>query len=504
MREFVGALDQGTTSTRFVVFDHAGVEVGRSQLEHRQFLTRPGWVEHDADEIWRRSTAVIADALDQANLVQADLVGIGIANQRETSIVWDRRSGKPLGPAIVWQDVRTEPTVTAWRLSGLADTLRFRTGLPLSTYSSAAKLIWLLDNVDGAREGAERGDVLLGTVDSWLIWKMSGEHITDVTNASRTMLMNLETLDWDDEILDLLGIPRAALPRIHASTFGRDELIATRLGDSTSRVAILGVLGDQQAALIGHRCFSPGDAKNTNGTGSFLLVNTGAEPLFSSRGLITTVAYQFRGERPVFALEGAVAVVGAAVQWLRDQLGIISSADEIENLANRVGDADGVYFVPAFAGLFAPYWRADARGAVFGLSRSHTSAHLARAVLEAIGFQTLDVVSAIDEDLSRRIEELHVDGGVTANSTCMQLQADILGIPVLREGVQEATALGAAYAAGLAAGYWASTGELPVPPSRFARRFEPSWSAEERAIRTSRWRRAIQLSLEWADELPSP
>ena len=497
MPEFVGALDQGTTSTRFVIFDHDGVEVARSQLELAQSYPQPGWVEQDANEIWRDSSAVIADALERARLVAADLSGIGIANQRETSIVWDRRSGEPLAPAIGWQDARTELVVAALRESASAELAQHRSGLPLSTYSSATKLTWLLDNVEGVRVGAERGDVLFGTVDTWLVWKLSGEHVTDVTNASRTMLMDLETLDWDDELLYLFRIPRAMLPRIHASTFGTEELVATRVG-SAGNFSVTGVLGDQQSALVGHRCFSAGDAKNTYGTGSFLLVNTGTQPVYSSSGLITTVAYQFHDQEAVFALEGAVAMVGAAVQWLRDQLGVIVSAAETEALAATVADTAGVYFVPAFAGIFAPYWRGDARGTILGLASSHTRAHLTRAVLEAIGFQTLDVVVAMERDLQRAIGELRVDGGVTANSLCMQLQADILGVPVMREGVMEATALGAAYASGLGSGYWAAIDDLPVPPNTSERRFDATWNADLRRERTDRWRRAVQVSLDWA------
>jgi glycerol kinase len=500
MPEFVGALDQGTTSTRFMIFDHEGVEVARSQLEQRQIFPKPGWVEQDANEIWQRSTSVIADALAKVGLTTMDLAGIGIANQRETSIIWDRRSGEPLGPAIGWQDARTESEVVALRRSESAELIRHRTGLPISTYPSASKLAWLLDNVEGARADAERGDVLFGTVDSWLTWKMSGEHVTDVTNASRTMLMDVATLDWDDEMLDRFQIPRAMLPRVHGSTFGPDELEATRLWKTPGQLAITGMLGDQQAALVGHRCFAPQDAKNTYGTGSFLLVNTGTRPVYSSTGLITTVAYQLLDQPATYALEGAVAMVGAAVQWLRDQLGVVSSVDEIEALAESIADTAGVYFVPAFAGLFAPYWRGDARGTILGLARSHTRAHLTRAVLEAVGFQSLDVVAAIEQDLGDSIGELRVDGGVTANSLCMQLQADILGVPVVRDGVMEATALGAAYAAGLGAGFWATTDDLPVPPDSSGRRFEPTWSEDERLHRIDRWRRAVQLSLEWADD----
>jgi glycerol kinase len=362
------------------------------------------------------------------------------------------------------------------------------------------KLSWLLDNVKDARKGAERGDVLFGTVDSWLVWKMCGEHVTDVTNASRTMLMNLKTLDWDDEVLAMFNIPRAMLARIHQSSFGASELVATRLGAMSGQLSITGVLGDQQAALVGHRCFSLGDAKNTYGTGSFLLVNTGSQRVHSSNGLITTVAYQLQNQPPTYALEGAVAVTGAAIQWLRDQLGVISKVEEIESLAASVPDADGVFFVPAFSGLFSPYWRADARGILVGLTRSHTRAHLARATLEAIGYQSLDVVDAIEGNLGSDIRELRVDGGVSSNALCMQLQANILGIPVVRSGSFECTALGAAYAAGLGASYWETSEDLPTPPSGSSRRFEPEWNEPERQRRIAGWRQAIQVSLDWAGE----
>ena len=472
-----------------MIFDHDGVEIAKSQLEHRQILARHGWVEHDPNEIWEHATTVIADALEQARLRTHDLLSIGVANQRETSVIWHRTTGEPLGPAIVWQDIRTQALIAKLLDSGVGDLIRQRTGLPLSTYSSATKLVWLLDNVEGARDGAERGDVLFGTIDSWLVWKMCGEHVTDVTNASRTMLMNLESLDWDDEILEIFDIPRTMLPRIHESTFAPDELLATRLGALHGELSITGLLGDQQSALVGHRCFSLGDAKNTYGTGSFLLVNTGTRPVYSTKGLITTVAYQLQGQVPTYALEGAVAVTGSAVQWLRDQLGVIASVQEIEALANTVADSDGVYFVPAFSGLFAPYWRADARGTLVGLTRAHTRAHLARATLEAIGYQSLDVIVAIEQDLKSAISELRVDGGLSSNALCMQIQADILGVPVVRDGLFEATALGAAYAAGLGVGYWEASVDLPVPPTTSHRRFEPVWSEPERQRRIARWKR---------------
>jgi glycerol kinase len=498
MAEFAGAVDQGTTSTRFMVFSHRGTVVASHQLEHTQVLPRPGWVEHNPVEIWERTGAVIQTTLNQAGLAASDLAALGITNQRETAVVWDRRTGRPYGNAIVWQDTRTDTIAAALDRDGHGELIRAKTGLPPATYFSGGKLRWLLDNIAGLRADAERGYALFGTIDTWLLWNLTeGEsHVTDVTNASRTQLMNLETLDWDSSLLELFGVPRAMLPRIVPSSgeFGQ----TTARGPLGGAVAIGGVLGDQQAATVGQVCFAPGEAKNTYGTGNFLLLNTGTVPVRSNAGLLTTVCYQFGDEPAVYALEGSIAVTGAAVQWLRDQLGIISGAAEIEMLAKAVTDTEGVYFVPAFSGLFAPYWRSDARGAIVGLSRYHTSAHLARATLEAICYQTRDVVDAMSLDAGVSLDVLRVDGGITANDLCMQLQADICGVPVVRPVVAETTALGAAYAAGLATGFWRDTGELRANWQQ-GRRWDPTWPPDRRAAGYAGWRKAIERTRHWVD-----
>jgi len=500
MAEFAGAVDQGTTSTRFMVFSHSGTVVASHQLEHTQVLPRPGWVEHNPVEIWERTGAVIQTALNQAGLVASDLVALGITNQRETTVVWDRRTGRPYANAIVWQDTRTDAIAAALERDGHGELIRAKTGLPPATYFSGGKLRWLLDNVEGLRADAERGDALFGTTDTWLLWNMTrGEsHVTDVTNASRTQLMNLETLDWDNSLLELFGVPRAMLPRIVPSSgeFG----LTSASGPLGGEVVIGGVLGDQHAAMVGQVCFAPGEAKNTYGTGNFLLLNTGTSIVRSKAGLLTTVCYQFGDAPAVYALEGSIAVTGAAVQWLRDQLGIISGAAEIEMLASTVTDTEGVYFVPAFSGLFAPYWRSDARGAIVGLSRYHTSAHLARATLEAICYQSRDVVDAMSLDSGVPLDVLRVDGGITANELCMQLQADICGVPVVRPVVAETTALGAAYAAGLATGFWRDTDELRANWQQ-GRRWEPAWTPARRADGYAGWRKAIERTLDWAPPL---
>ena len=496
MPEFAGAVDQGTTSTRFMVFDHGGAVVGSHQLEHTQILPRPGWVEHNPVEILERTWAVIQTTLNSTGLTAADLAAVGITNQRETTVVWNRRTGRPYGNAIVWQDTRTDTLIATLDRNGHGDVIKDRAGLPLATYFSGGKLRWLLDNTDGMRADAERGDALFGTVDTWLLWNLTGEHVTDVTNASRTMLMNLVTLNWDDDLLDLFAVPRAMLPRIvpssSASAFG------TARGPFGGDVLVGGMLGDQHAATVGQVCFAPGEAKNTYGTGNFLLLNTGTVPVRSTAGLLTTVCYQFEGQPVVYALEGSIAVTGSAVQWLRDQLGIISGAADSEMLARTVEETEGVYFVPAFSGLFAPYWRSDARGAIVGLSRYHTSAHIARATLEAICYQSRDVIEAMSVDSGVRLEVLKVDGGVTANALCMQLQADICGVPVSRPVVAETTALGAAYTAGLATGFWQDTGELRAN-WRESRRWMPSWTPERRADGYAGWRKAVQRTLDWVD-----
>jgi glycerol kinase len=501
--DFVGAIDQGTTSTRFMVVDHDGREIARHNLEHEQLLPRAGWVEHNPTEIWERTRAVVETTLRTAGLTAADLAAVGITNQRETTVVWDRRTGRPLNNAIVWQDTRTDRIAAALDRDGHGDVIGRKAGLPPATYFAGGKLQWILENVAGTRDAAERGDALFGTIDSWLLWNLTGGtaggvHLTDVTNASRTMLMNLETLDWDDELLALFDVPRQMLPEIRPSSdpklFGRSRPDGPFAGE----VALSGVLGDQQAATVGQVCFEIGEAKNTYGTGNFLLLNTGEEIVRSAHGLLTTVCYKF-GDAPAhYALEGSIAVTGSAVQWLRDQLGIISGAAQSESLARQVDDCAGLYFVPAFSGLFAPYWRSDARGVIVGLSRFHTNAHLARATLEAICYQTRDVVEAMREDAGVELGLVRVDGGVTANELCMQLQADIVGVPVSKPVVAETTALGAAYAAGLAVGFWASTDELRSN-WREAQRWQPRWSDDQRADGYAGWKKAVERTLGWVD-----
>jgi glycerol kinase len=507
MADFVGAVDQGTTSTRFMIFDHDGREVARHQLEHEQIMPRAGWVEHNPLEIWDRTHTVIGTAVTNAGIAMSDLAAIGVTNQRETTIVWDRRTGRPFHNAIVWQDTRTDSIAAALDRDGRGDVIRDKAGLPPATYFAGGKLQWLLETVDGLREAAERGDALFGTPDTWVIWNLTGGpdggvHATDVTNASRTMLMNLQTLDWDEELLGFFGVPREMLPTItassHATAYG--HTLGTK---GLAEIPITGVLGDQQAATVGQVCFEPGEAKNTYGTGNFLVLNTGTEIVHSHNGLLTTVAYQLDDADPVYALEGSIAVTGSAVQWLRDQLGIISDASEVEALAASVSDNGGVYFVPAFSGLFAPYWRSDARGAVVGLSRFNTKAHLARATLEAICYQSRDVADAMTADVAAAgmpasLTTLKVDGGVTANDLAMQLQADILGVPVSRPVVAETTALGAAYAAGLAVGFWGGTAELRANWAE-DRRWEPQWSEEQRAEGYAGWRKAVERTLGWVD-----
>src|SRR5579864_622130 len=501
--DFVGAVDQGTTSTRFMVFDHSGAEVARHQLEHTQIMPRPGWVEHNPVEIWERTSAVIKTVLNAANLRPSDLAALGLTNQRETTLVWNRRTGRPYGQAIVWQDTRTDRIASALDRDGRGDVIRHKAGLPPATYFSAGKLQWMLDGVDGLRTDAERGDAIFGTVDTWLLWNLTGGtqggvHVTDVTNASRTMLMDLQTLDWDDELLGFFGIPRQMLPKILPSSTPEPYGTTSPPGPFGGTLPITGALGDQQAATVGQVCFAPGEAKNTYGTGNFLLLNTGTDIVRSQAGLLTTVCYQLGDAPAVYALEGSIAVTGAAVQWLRDQLGIITGAAQSETLAAQVTDTDGVYFVPAFSGLFAPYWRADARGAIVGLSRYRSSAHLARATLEAIGYQSRDVAEAMERDSGVRLEVLKVDGGVTANELAMQLQADILGVPVSRPVVAETTALGAAYAAGLGVGFWRSTDELAANWHE-ARRWEPTWTGEQRAAGYAGWQKAVERTLGWVD-----
>jgi len=497
--QHIVAIDQGTTSTRAIVVDASGRPVATGQREHRQILPQQGWVEHDAAEIWRNTREVIGIALARANITRHDVVAIGITNQRETAVVWDRRTGNPVHHAIVWQDTRTQSII-----DDIADGDVHRytqtTGLPLATYFSASKIAWILDNVDDARRRAENGDLLFGTVDSWLLWNLTGGpdggvHATDVTNASRTLLMDLRTLAWSDELLDSFRVPRSMMPEIRPSSgiFGYADS-----SSSLREVPIAGILGDQQAAAFGQAAFRAGESKNTYGTGNFLLVNTGDEIVRSSHGLLSTVAYQRDGEGPRYALEGSIAVTGSLVQWLRDNLGLIRDAAEVETLAASVADNGGVYIVPAFSGLFAPHWRPDARGAIVGLTRFANKGHFARAALEAVAFQTRDVLDAANADAGVSIEVLLVDGGMVVNDTLMQLQADILGIPVVRPKVVETTALGAAFAAGLAIGLWNGFEELRVM-WREDRRWVPRIDDSQRVSLLDSWHKAVSRTFDWVD-----
>jgi len=501
LADFVASIDQGTTSTRCMIFDHSGFEVGRHQLEHQQILPKAGWVEHNPVEIWERTMSVLASVLNSTNLSATDLAAVGVTNQRETTVVWNRKTGRPYYNAIVWQDTRTDKIAAALDRDGRGDVIRRKAGLPPATYFSGGKLQWILENVDGVREAARNGDAVFGTTDCWVVWNLTGGpdggvHVTDVTNASRTMLMNLETLDWDDELLSFFGIPRAMLPEIRASS--SPEPYGLARGALHGEVPITGVLGDQQAAMVGQVCLEPGQAKNTYGTGNFLLLNTGENIVRSRNGLLTTVCYRFGDAKPVYALEGSIAVTGSAVQWLRDQLGIISGAAQSEALARQVSDNGGVYFVPAFSGLFAPYWRSDARGAIVGLSRYNTNAHLARATLEAICYQSRDVVDAMEADSGVHLEVLKVDGGITANDLCMQIQADVLGVDVVRPVVAETTALGAAYAAGLAVGFWSDPSDLRANWQE-DKRWSPNWGYDQREAGYAGWKKAVQRTLDWVE-----
>ena len=494
------AIDQGTTSTRAIVFDARGRIVSSGQREHRQHFPKPGWVEHDATEIWRNARHVIGEALADAGLTRHEVAAIGITNQRETVIVWDRETGIPIHHAIVWQDTRTQDAVDALAADGGVRRFAEKTGLPLATYFSATKIAWILDHVEGARDRAERGELAFGTPDTWVLWNLTGGpkggvHATDVTNASRTLLMDLSTLDWDDELCAAFRVPRAVLPEIRSSS----EVYGYAESKSLLReTPIAGILGDQQAATFGQVAFETGESKNTYGTGNFLIVNTGTERVQSDSGLITTVAYQLGDDAPRFALEGSVAVSGSLIQWLRDNLGLIGSVPEVEALAKTVDDNGDVYVVPAFQGLFAPYWRPDARGAIVGLTRFATKAHIARAALEAVAYQTLDVFEAANSELAAPITELRVDGGMVANELLLQFQADVLGIPVVRPAVTETTALGAAYAAGLAVGLWSGTDELRELWAE-DRRWEPSADAATRERGIARWHQAVERTLDWVD-----
>ncbi|MCE3286043.1 MAG: glpK [Steroidobacteraceae bacterium] len=493
MPDFILALDQGTTSSRSIVFDHAGRAVAIARREFAQHFPRSGWVEHDAEEIWATQAATVAEALARARLAAADIAAIGITNQRETTVLWDRRSGRPVAPAIVWQDRRTAEHCDRLQRDGLEPEVTRRTGLLLDPYFSGTKLAWLLENVPGARARAEAGELAFGTVDSWLVWKLTGgaTHVTDVSNASRTLLLDIATGRWDDFMLDLLRIPRAVLPQVVPSSMGPPAPVGALEGRD---VPIAGIAGDQQAALFGQACFEAGMAKNTYGTGCFLLLNTGSEPLASTNRLLTTIAWQTDVRR--YALEGAVFVGGAVVQWLRDGLGFIEQSGEVEALAASVEDSGGVYLVPAFTGLGSPHWDAYARGTIVGLSRGTTRAHIARAALEAIAFQSAEVLLAMQADAGQPLIELRVDGGATANDLLMQFQADLLGVPVVRPQVTETTALGAAYLAGLGVGFWRSSAEVTAN-WRAERRFEPGMSRDAAASRLARWSQAVSRSRSW-------
>jgi len=498
MSKYVAAIDQGTTSTRCMVFDHSGQVVSVDQKEHEQIFPQPGWVEHSPTEIWERTQEVVKGALSKGNLTTADLAAVGVTNQRETSVVWNRKTGTPVHNAIVWQDTRTDRICNELAKDGGQDRFRQKVGLPLATYFSGPKIRWIIDNVPGVKEQAQSGDLVFGNIDTWVVWNLTGGpnggvHVTDPTNASRTMLMNLETLDWDDEILDTMGVPRAMLPEIKSSSIEYAKATGVLEG-----VPVAGILGDQQAAVFGQTCFSVGEAKNTYGTGNFLLLNTGTEAVQSKNGLLTTVGYKIGDQPAVYCLEGAIAVTGSLVQWLRDNIGLFSSAPEIESLAKTVDDNGGAYFVPAFSGLFAPYWKSDARGAIVGLTRYVNKGHLARAVLEATAFQTKEVVDAMNADSGVELESLKVDGGMVQNDLLMQFQADILDVPVIRPKVAETTSLGAAYAAGLAVGFW---GEIEDLRANWGKDHEwtPNMDPDRRDREYHMWKKAVTRTFDWVE-----
>ncbi|HEU4484097.1 MAG TPA: glycerol kinase GlpK [Povalibacter sp.] len=494
--KYIGAIDQGTTSTRFIVFDAAGNIVASAQKEHQQIYPQPGWVEHSPTEILRNTDDVIAAALVHGRLTAADIAAVGITNQRETTLLWDRRTGEPLHNALVWQDTRVDPLVAHFSSAGGKDRFRSRTGLPLASYFSGLKLRWLLDHVNGARKRALTGELAFGTIDTWVLWHLThGAHITDVTNASRTQLMNLKSLQWDEDMLRAFDIPAALLPRIASSS----EVYGQIEHGPLKGVPIAGILGDQQAALVGQTCFAPGEAKNTYGTGCFMLLNTGTEPVSSAAGLVTTVAYKLGAAPAHFALEGSIAITGALVQWLRDNLGLIRTSSDIEPLAASVADNGDVYIVPAFSGLYAPHWKDSARGVVAGLTRYANKAHIARAALEATAYQTREVLAAMEKDSGIRLSELRVDGGMVVNELLMQFQADILDVDVVRPQVTETTALGAAYAAGLATGFWKDLTDLKRNWS-IARTWRPSMTAERRAALYASWQKAVQRSFNWTED----
>ncbi len=498
--DYVLAIDQGTTSSRAIVFDHSGSVISQGQLEHQQFLPHPGWIEHDAEEIWTNTREVIGYALSRANITRHDLAAVGITNQRETTVVWDKKTGKPVSHAIVWQDIRTQDIIDRLAQDGGYDRFKQQVGLPLATYFAGTKLLWIFENVPGVRERAENGELLFGTMDTWVLWNLTGGssggvHATDVTNASRTMFMDLRTLDWDDEILSVFGVPRQMLPEIRPSS----GVIAHAEPSSLLREApIAGILGDQQAATFGQVAFDPGEAKNTYGTGNFVIFSTGEDIVQSDNGLLSTVGYKLGDQPTHYALEGSIAVTGSLVQWLRDNLGLIKSAPEVEELAKGADDSGGAYFVPAFSGLFAPYWRPDARGALVGMTRYVNKHHLARAVLEATAFQTREVVEAVKADSGVNLDELKVDGGMTGNDLLMQFQADVLGVPVVRPQVTETTALGAAYAAGLAVGFWNDLDELRANWQE-GKRWTPQMDVGERERQVRLWKKAVTKTFDWVD-----
>ena len=503
MAKYVGALDQGTTSDRFIIFDHHGKIVGWEQKEHKQIFPQPGWVEHNPEEIWKNTQDVIRGALFKTGIDGSDLVAVGITNQRETTVVWSKITGKPYMNAIVWQCTRTDEICKELSRDRGQNRFREKTGLPIATYFSGPKIKWILDNVAPARQGANKGEALFGTMETWIIWWLTGgpkggSHVTDVTNASRTMLMDLQTLQWDEEILQILDIPPQILPRIVPSSDDNTWGTSLKDGPLEAAIPVCGALGDQQAALVGQSCFDLGEAKNTYGTGSFLLLNTGTSPIVSRQGLLTTLGYQINDQAPVYCLEGSIAITGALVQWLRDNLGLISSAPEIETLAQTVEDNGGAYFVPAFSGLFAPYWRSDARGVIVGLTRYVNKGHIARAALEASAYQTCDIVNAMNKDSGVELSRLKVDGGMVANEVLMQFQSDILNVPVIRPKVSETTALGAAYAAGLAVGFWDGLDELRQNWNE-DKTWHPSMKPEVREKYYRQWKKAVDRTFNWID-----
>lgn len=498
---YIGSIDQGTTSTRFSLFDENGNTIGKHQLEHRQIFPRPGWVEHDPLEIWQRTREVIAAVIGNKGIRVENIAALGITNQRETTVVWDRNTGMPFGKAIVWQSLHTAEICDTLARDGGTDRFRSKVGLPLSPYFSGPKIKWLLDNIPGVRKAAEKGDALFGNIDTWLIWWLTGGpgkgiHTTDVTNASRTMLMDLEKLDWDTEILHILGIPRQMMPEIKPSSEPKAYGYTEKEGPFGGSIPVCGDLGDQQAALFGQTCFNPGDAKNTYGTGCFLLLNTGTRPISSTHGLLTTLGYQISGSPAVYALEAPIAMAGSVVQWLRDNLKLINKSSEIETLANEVADNGGVYLVPAFSGLLAPYWDSRARGTLIGLTGYSTRGHIARAVLEATAFQTRDIFEVMEEDSNVKLNQLKVDGGMVVNNLLMQFQADILGIPVIRPSITETTSLGAAYAAGLAVGVWQDTEEL-ASKWHADQVWQPKMDRDNKEMLCAGWRKAVQRSCGW-------